>query len=638
MARIFCLSFLFLFSLFGDWDEDDDWFESESEPDGTLRPISYGGITIECDQGCGDPEFDPNAIRILELLQETVRGTLRLCSPLRLSSNPLAEGFYHAWECDEDSCEIYNWPATHGLYSPDEPLEFYSVATYPQFLELSSMMRRDIQFYYYDKYVLELNLYRSAQKIVREERIRGEYGNVEFDYNGELLFYDWGTSTSRSREIAEFARYLKGEVRELKEKLPSYREYLEEKKELLEKSILAIDAEFRAIFSWCLQNHQPEGIAFHSAIEDFIEHDFDVAIDRIRWVIELSEKHNVSDDLLSKLYFLKGSIQSEFGLYADAVIGLTEAIQKNPSMKEAYLERASAYFELGQFDRSLEDFLTSEFRSHSETHLTQLGLGITAGIIHGAKESCEEFIPSMIGTLRGLGSGLWALTKDPLGASHEFVNAAIQCVEFIKSHSPASILQDMVPELKELIQSSDQLENFQKGKLIGQIIGKYGMDILMAKQGATFIRAYRDLKRANQVMTLEALASGERATILGEAEQRWTRYHLERIKGGEITIDKAKQGKHIVGHPNYENLIKNPEKSPSIFEHPDPNRLLREFGGTGIKKVGDFPGTAGYVEIVDFGEFIGYAVEKETRIRTATTLGKVHYAKDGAHIVPYTKK
>ena len=41
-----------------------------------------------------------------------------------------------------------------------------------------------------------------------------------------------------------------------------------------------------------------------------------------------------------------------------------------------------------------------------------------------------------------------------------------------------------------------------------------------------------------------------------------------------------------------------------------------------------------YQEVVDCGEFIGYVVNPDTGEKVATTWAKIHYAKDGAHIVP----
>ncbi|MCX6987177.1 MAG: polymorphic toxin type 50 domain-containing protein [Chlamydiae bacterium] len=37
---------------------------------------------------------------------------------------------------------------------------------------------------------------------------------------------------------------------------------------------------------------------------------------------------------------------------------------------------------------------------------------------------------------------------------------------------------------------------------------------------------------------------------------------------------------------------------------------------------------------MDFGEFIGHAVVRESTEKIPRTWGKIHYAKDGVHIVP----
>lgn len=53
-----------------------------------------------------------------------------------------------------------------------------------------------------------------------------------------------------------------------------------------------------------------------------------------------------------------------------------------------------------------------------------------------------------------------------------------------------------------------------------------------------------------------------------------------------------------------------------------------------IKTNKEVPGSISYKEIVNFGEVIGYAIDKETGAQTATTWGKIHYGKKGLHIVP----
>jgi filamentous hemagglutinin len=72
----------------------------------------------------------------------------------------------------------------------------------------------------------------------------------------------------------------------------------------------------------------------------------------------------------------------------------------------------------------------------------------------------------------------------------------------------------------------------------------------------------------------------------------------------------------------------------SILEYSDPKKLIDNFAGTGKKVKGNTPGVAGYIEVVNFNEFIGYAVDRETGKKVATSWGKIHYAKDGLHIVP----
>ena len=43
-------------------------------------------------------------------------------------------------------------------------------------------------------------------------------------------------------------------------------------------------------------------------------------------------------------------------------------------------------------------------------------------------------------------------------------------------------------------------------------------------------------------------------------------------------------------------------------------------------------------ESVDFGRVIGYYVDPVTQEKIPTTMGTIHYSKDGAHIVPARPK
>jgi hypothetical protein len=95
------------------------------------------------------------------------------------------------------------------------------------------------------------------------------------------------------------------------------------------------------------------------------------------------------------------------------------------SNKQAYFERAVAYFELGQFDLSLEDYFSSKIKlqpiSPDSLELMSFSLGLTQGILKGGIQAGAEFIPSLLSSMYGLGHGLWAFAQDPVQVSVAFV-------------------------------------------------------------------------------------------------------------------------------------------------------------------------------------------------------------------------
>lgn len=92
------------------------------------------------------------------------------------------------------------------------------------------------------------------------------------------------------------------------------------------------------------------------------------------------------------------------------------------------------------------------------------------------------------------------------------------------------------------------------------------------------------------------------------------------------TIHSGRQDKHILGTNNY-------TEGRSIFSGTknQAEQLIKQYGGTGqvLSK---------NKERVDFGRVIGYYVDPVTQEKTPTTMGTIHYSKDGAHIVPARPK
>lgn len=383
----------------------------------------------------------------------------------------------------------------------------------------------------------------------------------------------------------------------------------------------------------CIARHSDPRALIDRGLFDYLDGGILDALDRIGAALKKATPEE-TNEIRDKALLLKGRSELEAGLYADAILTLSEFIDKNPNNHDVYVERAGAYFELGDFDSSLNDYLASQIKPEpiplNAQDMIAFSLGLTKGIAHGGVEAGAEFIPSILSSLHGISQGLWAFAQDPVQISKNFVNASQNCIQFIKEHSLKEAFDTLVPELKDLIEKWDQLEQVKQGEIVGNIIGKYGVDIFIAGGVAKGMKAFRELKRANDLLTFEAMAISERnrALIKLEAATRAQR-RQDILKKGNLKIQQDKQGKHIVGHGNYQSA-----RNRSILEHPNPQKLVDEFAGKG-RKINDFPpGTPNYQEVVNFAEFVGYVVDEKTGAKIATTWGKIHYAKDGVHIVP----
>lgn len=72
----------------------------------------------------------------------------------------------------------------------------------------------------------------------------------------------------------------------------------------------------------------------------------------------------------------------------------------------------------------------------------------------------------------------------------------------------------------------------------------------------------------------------------------------------------------------------------SIITLKNPQSLIEEFAGTGVRVSKELPGIPGYKEVVDFKEHIGIWKNREGTLALPTTTGTIHYSKKGAHVVP----
>lgn len=404
-----------------------------------------------------------------------------------------------------------------------------------------------------------------------------------------------------------------------------------------------IDAEesmhqrFLQLYSQCLQKHPHPKIYYERGMVYFHRGENLDALEDIRRFIAYAKKNHYQEFLTSDLYLKEGRLLSESLSYDEAIVALTNAIEKDPTNKDAYFERAIAYFEKGDFALALSDYLASGIRPKKvdpakmgKLNYVTFGQGIALGMIKGSHDSVTEFIPSLLASFRGISKGIWICVSSPIAVSQDLIDCANACLEFIKDNTIKELLCKIIPELQECIKKWDQLDDFNKGRYVGYIIGKYGVDIFLCSGSLKGIQLYRNLRRANAVMTLETAAISPKLAqeVLEQSAKEWAiRENL--IKSGRLKIEWDKQGKHIPGHKNYD-----AKRFKSILEHPNPEKLLKNHAGTGFRNNSVVAGKEGYKEVVDFQEFIGFVVDQNTGEKIPTTWGKIHYSKKGGHIVP----
>lgn len=255
---------------------------------------------------------------------------------------------------------------------------------------------------------------------------------------------------------------------------------------------------------------------------------------------KLNQPYRPNNWSQSDVHLAYGTSYNDSNLYNEAIRILTIAIHLNPVNRNAYIERAMAYFETDQIQLALQDYeiakkltIAPPFKSGNHKAMlmaavyipenkTEFSKGLVSGTVDGAKVSTVEFIPSIFSCCRGILNGLWAFVCSPIDVSQEMINTAYAIGEFISNHSTEECFQCVVPELKELSLSWDKLNDNTRGQKIGFIIGKYGVDIFAPVGALKGMSKVRALKRANTMCTLEqcTISQAKKTKILQESINR----------------------------------------------------------------------------------------------------------------------
>lgn len=263
----------------------------------------------------------------------------------------------------------------------------------------------------------------------------------------------------------------------------------------------------------------------------------------------------------------QGTILNNLLLHKEAINTLTNAINLNPSNRNAYLERALAYFETDQLDMALMDYQTykklvnhTPFKnnkhyfemienSYNPMNKIEFSGGMIKGIKDGAKDSAKEFVPSTLDCFRGILYGLWAFACSPIEISQEMASAAYSIGEFLYSHNSEECLFCVIPELRELSLTWNSIDEYSKGQKIGYLIGKYGVDIFAPIGAIKGVNKLKALKRANVISTLEICSESisNRTLIVEESAKRAkNRSHVLACSKNKILTKSSNVKYHVM--------------------------------------------------------------------------------------------
>lgn len=396
---------------------------------------------------------------------------------------------------------------------------------------------------------------------------------------------------------------------------------------------------FLNLYSNCIINHQNHQSLYERGKIHYDKGNYESCLIDISNLISANCADDLVDNIKSiDLLITKAQALLETGEYDKALLSLSEAIKKNPQNKEAYFLRAIAFFETGDFENALQNYVNSKNNKANAkpTYIAspEFYKALIKSLSIGIVEASSEIIPSLCNTAYGLGETLWVTAQHPIESAQDFANVCYEMGEGFVSYCKNvdwDTVDNHVDQLKTLYEKFDQLNDTEKGELLGYTIGKYGVDMLAGGTTLKGMSAFRSLKKANRICNFETMLvsnSSKNAVINSSLKHAAQRENY--LKNVKIYWDK--QNKHILGKHNFE-----AGKGTILIEHYELENLVKAHVGKGQIVKGKL-GEVGFKERVDFGKIIGehaLKIEGQPTIYQPTSKGIISYAKDGTvHVYP----
>jgi len=369
---------------------------------------------------------------------------------------------------------------------------------------------------------------------------------IKLDLEGKILnnIYEYDTKIQNLRKMLECTESpyrKKALTREINEEL-GYRSnsqnYGLRRKNIWYQLSDEVDQLFEKKFDRCIEKGHWNGAYYQKGLLLFDQGDYFGAFQEMERFLD-AEGENIKD--LIDASYKQGVLKILLGQYDEAIKILGQTIHLDPKNKEARLERAIAYFEKGDFDKSIEDFTKSGLELEkidlSKIELLDFSAGLIDGIAHGFEGTLTNFIPSMLGSLQGLSNGIWAFAQDPPGVSKAVAEATRNIICFIRNNPSMESLKLAIPELGTLIDQWPDVSDKERGRLTGTIIGKYGTEIFLLAGVGKCSELFMSLRRANAMLTLDTMKTLQKRHALEEISKGWNSkvsMELEKLRGGGL--------------------------------------------------------------------------------------------------------
>ena len=280
---------------------------------------------------------------------------------------------------------------------------------------------------------------------------------------------------------------------------------------------------------------------------------------------------NLGTDFKESVYQLRGERAFELKHYDQAVFDFGKAIELNPNNHEAYLDRATAYLEMGEYENCLADYqqYTAQKSIPIRSNL-DFSIAFAKALPRGVKDSAYQ-----------LGSFAYDAVLHPIDTGAEVIHAFATLSTLVYSQEWTTIAETLSPEVYELVTKWDTLSSKEQGDLAGYAFGKYGSDILIpgtsVKLFSSGVKGAKELAAA-----CKALKTVEKTLVLESVAQSSSQIITEAIPSLRTTEYSVAASKEVAAVSSVEVVLSDSARLESLSLKESLGWVLPEKGGAKI--------------------------------------------------------